>query len=214
MSTVKEQLLQGLDTAVVEMDEELVVQLSNQVIAEGIDPFVAIDQGLSKGMERAGQLFEEEEYFIPELLMCSDAMYAGLDVLKPHLKANRDSKGSVVIGVIQGDTHDIGKNLVKIMLETSGFDVTDLGRDIPPARFVETAIEKNAQIIALSTLMTTTMDGMHEVVQILEKQGIRDRFKVIVGGGPISPGFATRIGADGYATNAAEAVKLATRLVV
>ena len=214
MSTVKEQLLQGLDTAVVEMDEELVVQLSNQVIAEGIDPFVAIDQGLSKGMERAGQLFEEEEYFIPELLMCSDAMYAGLDVLKPHLKANRDSKGSVVIGVIQGDTHDIGKNLVKIMLETSGFDVTDLGRDIPPARFVETAIEKNAQIIALSTLMTTTMDGMHEVVQILEKQGIRDRFKVIVGGGPISPGFATRIGADGYATNAAEAVKLAKRLVV
>ncbi len=213
MSTVKEQLLQGLDTAVVEMDEELVVKLANEVIAQGVDPFEAIDQGLSKGMERAGQLFEEEEYFIPELLMCSDAMYAGLDVLKPHLKTTREKKGMVVIGVIQGDTHDIGKNLVKIMLETSGFDVTDLGRDIPPARFVETAIETNAQIIALSTLMTTTMDGMQEVVQLLVDQGIRDKFKVIVGGGPISPGFATRIGADGYATNAAEAVKLAKRLV-
>ena len=212
-SATEKTLLQGLDTAVVEMDEELVVKLANQVIDEGIDPFEAIDQGLSKGMERAGQLFEEEEYFIPELLMCSDAMYAGLDVLKPHLKTTREKKGTVVIGVIQGDTHDIGKNLVKIMLETSGFDVTDLGRDIPPARFVETAIEQNAQIIALSTLMTTTMDGMQEVVQLLINQGIRDKFKVIVGGGPISPGFATRIGADGYATNAAEAVKLAKRLV-
>jgi dimethylamine corrinoid protein len=213
MASGKEELLQGLDRAVVEMDEELVVELANQVISEGIDPFEAIDQGLSKGMERAGQLFEEEEYFIPELLMCSDAMYAGLDLLKPHLQTTREKKGTVVIGVIQGDTHDIGKNLVKIMLETSGFDVTDLGRDIPPSRFVESAIEKNAQIIALSTLMTTTMEGMQEVVQLLKNQGIRDRFKVIVGGGPISPGFATRIGADGYATNAAEAVKLAKRLV-
>lgn len=213
MSIGKEQLLQGLDTAVVEMDEERVIELANQVIAEGVDPFEAIDQGLSKGMERAGQLFEEEEYFIPELLMCSDAMYAGLDVLKPHLQATREKKGTVVIGVIEGDTHDIGKNLVKIMLETSGFEVTDLGRDVPPARFVETAKELKAQIIALSTLMTTTMDGMKEVVHLLESQGIRDQFKVIVGGGPISPGFATRIGADGYATNAAEAVKLAKRLV-
>jgi corrinoid protein of di/trimethylamine methyltransferase len=213
MSIEQEKLFKELESAVVEMDEERVIKLANQVIAEGIDPFEAIDQGLSKGMERAGQLFEEEEYFIPELLMCSDAMYAGLDILKPHLKTTREKKGSVVIGVIEGDTHDIGKNLVKIMLETSGFEVTDLGRDIPPARFIEIAKEKNAQIIALSTLMTTTMDGMQEVVQLLIQEGIRDRFKVIVGGGPISPGFANRIGADGYATNAAEAVKLATRLL-
>jgi dimethylamine corrinoid protein len=213
MSIEKEKLFKALETAVVEMDEERVIELANQVVADGVDAFEAINQGLSKGMDRAGQLFEEEEYFIPELLMCSDAMYAGLDVLKPHLKTTREKKGTVVIGVIEGDTHDIGKNLVKIMLETSGFDVKDLGRDVPPVRFVETAKELNAQIIALSTLMTTTMDGMQEVVQLLKSQGIRDRFKVIVGGGPISPGFASRIGADGYATNAAEAVKLAKSLL-
>jgi corrinoid protein of di/trimethylamine methyltransferase len=213
MPIEKEKLFKALETAVVEMDEERAIELTNQVVADGVDAFEAINQGLSKGMDRAGQLFEEEEYFIPELLMCSDAMYAGLEVLKPHLKTTREKKGTVVIGVIEGDTHDIGKNLVKIMLETSGFDVKDLGRDVPPVRFVETAKELNAQIIALSTLMTTTMDGMREVVQLLKSQGIRDQFKIIVGGGPISPGFASRIGADGYATNAAEAVKLAKSLL-
>jgi len=137
-----------------------------------------------------------------------------MNILRPHIKQENVSvKQKVVIGVVQGDTHDIGKNLVKIMLETSGFDVTDLGRDIPPLRFVETAKEINASIIALSTLMTTTMDGMGEVVRNLNEQGIRDKFKVIVGGGPISQGFANRIGADGYAHNAADAVKLAKRLV-
>ena len=166
-------------------------------------------------MERAGKLFEEEEYFIPELLMCSDAMYAGLDILKPHIK--RDEQGEkhiVVIGVVEGDTHDIGKNLVKIMLETAGFDVLDLGRDIPPQNFVDKAKEVNAGIIALSTLMTTTMEGMAEVIRILKQENIRDRFKVIIGGGPISQSFADKIGADGYSVNAADAVRLARRLTV
>ncbi len=214
MAQGREELFRKLENAVVEMDEDQVVVLSNQVVAEGVDAFEAIDQGLAKGMERAGQLFEEEEYFIPELLMCSDAMYAGLDILKPHIKAsNVGEKQKVVIGVVEGDTHDIGKNLVKIMLETSGFEITDLGRDVPPARFVDTAREIKADIIALSTLMTTTMDGMQEVVNLLNQQNIRDNFKVMVGGGPISPAFAKRIGADGYAANAAEAVKLAKALV-
>jgi len=214
MSDVKERLHKDLEEAVVEMDEERAVETAKRVVDEGFDAYEAIDKGLAVGMERAGQLFEEEEYFIPELLMCSDAMYAGMDVLRPHIKQeNVAVKQKVVIGVVQGDTHDIGKNLVKIMLETSGFDVTDLGRDIPPVRFVETAKEINASIIALSTLMTTTMDGMGEVVRNLNEQGIRDQFKVIVGGGPISQGFANRIGADGYAHNAADAVKLAKRLV-
>jgi len=156
----------------------------------------------------------EEEYFIPELLMCSDAMYAGLDVLKPHIRINNKvGKHRVVIGVVEGDTHDIGKNLVKIMLESAGFEVFDLGRDIPPIRFVEKAEEVNAKIIALSTLMTTTMDGMAEVINILNRQKIRDRYKVMVGGGPISQRFADKIGADGYSANAAEAVRLARRLV-
>jgi corrinoid protein of di/trimethylamine methyltransferase len=214
MAQQREELFKQLEDAVVEMDEDQVVVLANKVVDEGVDAFDAIDQGLARGMERAGQLFEEEEYFIPELLMCSDAMYAGLDILKPHLTTTSvGEKQKVVIGVVEGDTHDIGKNLVKIMLETSGFDITDLGRDVPPARFVETAREINADIIALSTLMTTTMDGMQEVVNLLEQQNVRDSFKVMVGGGPISPAFAKRIGADGYASNAAEAVKLAKALL-
>ncbi len=213
MSAEKEKLLRELSDSVVEMDEERAVSASNAAVESSIDAFEAIEKGLADGMERAGQLFEEEEYFIPELLMCSDAMYAGLEVLKPHLKRNEEKKGKVVIGVIEGDTHDIGKNLVKIMLETGGFEVVDLGRDVPPRRFVDTARELDANIIALSTLMTTTMEGMDQVIRLLNEENIRDGFKVMVGGGPISPGFAKKIGADGYAVNAAEALKVARQLV-
>ncbi len=212
MAQKKDELLKKLSDAVVEMDEELTVAIAHETLAAGIDAYAAIDGGLSHGMERAGQLFEEEEYFIPELLMCSDAMYAGLEVLKPHLKTTTEKKGTVVIGVIEGDTHDIGKNMVRIMLETGGFEVHDLGRDVPPRVFVDKAKEVNATIIALSTLMTTTMDGMGQVVRLLQEENIRDSYKVMVGGGPISPGFAKKIGADGYAVNAAEAVKVAKEL--
>lgn len=213
MAEGKEVLLQQLAEAVVAMDEEATVAKARESLAADVEAYEAIDQGLSRGMERAGQLFEEEEYFIPELLMCSDAMYAGLEILKPHLKQAGEKRGTVVIGVIEGDTHDIGKNMVRIMLETGGFEVIDLGRDVPPRVFVDKAKEAGAQIIALSTLMTTTMDGMGQVVRLLQEENIRDGFKVMVGGGPISPGFARRIGADGYAVNAAEAVKIARQLV-
>ena len=213
MAKSKEDFFQELSDSVVEMEEERTVTVAQAVVREGEDAYEAIEKGLSHGMERAGRLFEEEEYFIPELLMCSDAMYAGLDVLKPHLKSIAEKKGRVVIGVIEGDTHDIGKNMVRIMLETGGFEVVDLGRDVAPRQFVDKAREIDADIIALSTLMTTTMDGMGKVVRILEEERIRDGFKVMVGGGPISPGFAKRIGADGYAVNAAEAVKVAKQLL-
>jgi dimethylamine corrinoid protein len=214
MSEAKHRLFQDLSDAVVDMDEDKAVAVAREVVDLGVDAYQAIEQGLSAGMERAGVLFDEEEYFIPELLMCSDAMYAGMDVLKPHLRLDGVAeKHKVVIGVVEGDTHDIGKNLVKIMLETSGFEVTDLGRDIAPARFVEKAKEIGAGIIALSTLMTTTMDGMAAVIRQLNEEGIRERFKVIVGGGPLSQGFADRIGADGYAVNAADAIRLARTLV-
>ena len=212
MSNSKDELYKKLAQSVVDMEEEETVALSKQVIVENYDAYEAIDKGLSAGMEQAGKLFEEEEYFVPELLICSDAMYAGLDVLKPHIKArDGEVKHKVVIGVIEGDTHDIGKNLVKIMLETSGFDIVDLGRDVPATTFVEKAKEENAELIVISTLMTTTMEGMNEV--ILNKENIRDRFKVMIGGGPISQSFADKIGADGYSVNATEAVTLARRLV-
>jgi len=210
----KEQLLKELSDAVVDMDEEKTVDVSHAALQNGIDAYEAIDKGLADGMDRAGQLFEQEEYFVPELLICSDAMYAGLEVLKPHLKASEDGeKHKFVIGVIEGDTHDIGKNLVKIMVETSGFEIIDLGRDVPPQQFVDKALEVGAAVIGISTLMTTTMDGIKEVIRLLNAAQVRERFKVMVGGGPISQSFADRIGADGYAINAAEAVRVARQLV-
>jgi len=214
MSQLKERLFKDLSDAVVEMDEEKTVSVAEQIIENEIDAYEAIDRGLSDGMERAGRLFEEDIYFVPELLLCSDAMYTGLNLLRPHIKTDDDAtKQRVVIGVVEGDTHDIGKNLVKIMLETSGFEVFDLGRDIAPRQFVEKAKEIEAAIIGLSTLMTTTMDGMEDVIRLLNEENIRERFKVMVGGGPISQSFADKIGADGYAPNAAEAVKVAKKLV-
>lgn len=215
MSVNKEEIYKRLADAVVNMEEEDTVNICNQVISENFDAYEAINNGLSAGMDQAGKLFDEEEYFVPELLICSDAMYAGLEVLKPHIKAKDENiKQKVVIGVVEGDTHDIGKNLVKIMLETAGFDIIDLGRDVAPFTFVEKAKEEKAKIIVISTLMTTTMEGMSEVIELLNKENIRENFKVMIGGGPISQGYADKIGADGYSVNAAEAVKLAKRLAL
>ena len=212
--TREEELHKGLSEAVVDMDEDLAKELAQAVVDEGFDAYEAIDKGLSAGMEEVGRLYEEEEYFIPELLLCSDAMYAGIEILKPHIKKREDAtRHTVVIGVVEGDTHDIGKNLVKIMLESAGFNVIDLGRDIPAVEFVKAAEEHHAEIIALATLMTTAMPAMREVLEVLEKEAKRGKFKVVVGGGPISPAFAEKIGADVYAVNAAEAARLARELV-
>jgi corrinoid protein of di/trimethylamine methyltransferase len=209
----KEELHQELSDAVVDMDEESAVRLSSVAVQQKFDAFETIDQGLAKGMERAGQLFEDEEYFVPELLMCADALNAGVDILKPHIVHNeQDEKIKIVIGVISGDTHDIGKNLVKLMLSSSGFDLIDLGRDVPPDVFVDRAVEEDARIIMISSLMTTTMEGMSDVLGILDERGLRSRIKVVIGGGPVSQGFADKIGADGYSPNANHAVRLAASL--
>ncbi len=208
-----EEMFEKLSQAVVDMEEEEVEKLSRKCIEEGIDAFEAIDKGLTPGMEQAGKLFEEEEYFVPELLSCAEAMNIGIDVLKPHIVVEGSSeKHKVLIGVIEGDTHDIGKNLVKLMMETSGFEVIDLGRDVDPEDFVDEAVNHNVEIICISTLMTTTMDAIGDVVELLKKKGIRDRFKIMVGGGPVSQAFADKIGADGYSKNAADAVKLAKKI--
>jgi dimethylamine corrinoid protein len=214
MTSQVDQVLSALSDAVVGMDEKLTATLSVKAVEQDVDSLTAIEHGLVDGMNRAGILFEKEEYFIPELLLCSDAMYAGLDILRPHLKhVENKERLKIVIGVVEGDTHDIGKNLVRIMLEASGFEVIDLGRDIPPKKFVDEAIRTNASVIALSTLMTTTMDGMADVIKLLKKENVRDRFKVIIGGGPISQAFADKIGADGYSAGAPTAVKLVKNLL-
>lgn len=208
------ELLNQLAESVCEMEVKTTENLTREALSEGINPLEVLNNGLIKGMDKAGKLFEEEEYFVPELLMCSDAMYTGLAILEPELKKVQTvKKGKVVIGVVEGDTHDIGKNIVKMMLETANFEVIDLGRNVPIEQFIDTAVKEEADIIGLSTLMTTTMGGMEQLIQILKEREIRDRFKVLIGGGPISQSFAAGIGADGYGANANDAVRVADNLI-
>ncbi|MBC6004709.1 Methionine synthase [uncultured Clostridium sp.] len=214
MENSKEILLDKLAKCVLEMEDEEVVDVANEYIKGEFDVYEGISKGLASGMEEAGKLYEEEEYYIPELLLCSDAMYEGINILKPHLKKHQTQEHyRAVVGVVEGDTHDIGKNLFKIMLETSGFEVFDLGRDVPPVDFINKAKEVNADVVGMSTLMTTTMDNMQVVIDLLKKENMRDDVVVMVGGGPISQSFADKIGADGYAHEASKAVKLAKDLV-
>ena len=215
MARSKEELLEALSECVVEMEDEEVVDVAYEYLEAGYPAFDGIMDGLVDGMNKASDLYDAEEYFVTDVLLCSDAMYAGLDVLRPHLPADDTGveKPKVVIGVVEGDTHDIGKNLVKIMLDTAGFEMYDLGRDVPLDNFVDKAVEVGASIICMSTLMTTTMIGMKTVIDKLKERGIRDQFKIMVGGSPISQKYADEIGADGYSVNAVEAVKLAKRLM-
>ncbi|MGN0405549.1 MAG: corrinoid protein [Bariatricus sp.] len=213
MST-KEELLKRLSDGVVDMEEDDVAEAAQEYLDAGYPAYDGIMEGLVDGMNRAGQLYEEEEYFVTDILLCSDAMYVGLDILRPHLPAvEGDRKVKGIIGVVEGDTHDIGKNLVKIMMETAGFEMIDLGRDVPLQKFVDVAKEEQVQFIGMSTLMTTTMEGMATVIRLLEEAGIREQVKVIVGGGPLSQKYAEKIGADGYSPNAVEAVRLVKNLL-
>ena len=215
MPVSKEELLKRLSDGVVEMEEEEVIAACNEYIEAGYPAFDGIMEGLVDGMNRASQLYDDEEYFVTDVLLCSDAMYEGLNILRPHLSAEETAKKKVkgVIGVVEGDTHDIGKNLVKIMMETAGFEMHDLGRDVPLQNFVDKAKEVEASFVCLSTLMTTTMGGMTKVIELLKEAGIKEQVSVIIGGGPISQKFADQIGADGYSANAVEAVKLINRLL-
>lgn len=214
MARSKEELLKLMSDAVLEMEEDDVVDYAQEYLDAGYPAFDGIMEGLIDGMNKASDLYDEEEYFVTDILLCSDALYAGLDILKPHLPAAEgDEKIKAVIGVIEGDTHDIGKNLVKIMMDTAGFEMYDLGRDVPPADFVDKAEEVGARIICMSTLMTTTMGGMKDVIDILNERGIRDKYITMIGGGPISQKYADEIGADLYTVNAVEAAARAKEAV-
>ncbi|TQQ84918.1 cobalamin-binding protein [Peptacetobacter hominis] len=211
----KEEIIKALSDGVLEMEEDVVADLSNEYISLGYPVEEAITEGLIDGMNRAGVLYDEEEYFITDILLCSDAMYAGLDIMKPYMedKSSESNKIKAVIGVVEGDTHDIGKNLVKIMMETAGFEMIDLGRDVSAETFIDTVKKENAELLCMSTLMTTTMSGMSDVIKKLNEEGIREKVKIMIGGGPVSKRFADEIGADGYSSNAVEAVKLANSLI-
>ncbi len=189
-------------------------EVTNAALEAKVDPNELVQKHMIPAMDEVGKRFEANEYFVPELLIAARAMKTSLEILTPHLvNAGVESTGRVVIGTVQGDLHDIGKNLVASMLEGGGFQVVDLGVDVPPEKFVEAAQEKDGTIVALSALLTTTMTMMKTVIEALQKAGIRNNTKVLIGGAPITQEFADEIGADGYSDNASAAVAMARKLV-
>ena len=188
--------------------------LVQQAIDEGIPAQTILTEGLLKGMDVVGEKFKNNEIFVPEVLVAARAMNMGVALLKPLLAAQGvKASGKVCIGTVQGDLHDIGKNLVKIMMEGSGLEVVDLGVDVTAEQFVDTAIEQHCDIIACSSLLTTTMPEMRDVVELAKARGIRDRVKIFVGGAPITPGYSDEIGADVYCPDAATAARSAVALL-
>lgn len=182
-------------------------------LAGGMAAELILKDGLIAAMTEVGRLFEENEYFVPEMLVSARAMQSGLALLKPYLaEAGAASTGKVVIGTVKGDLHDIGKNLVAMMLEGAGFEVVDLGTDAGPDKFVKAVIEHKPHVIGMSALLTTTMPSMSNTVKALQEAGLRDQVKVMIGGAPVTDGFAKQIGADGYSADASSAVRLARAL--
>lgn len=193
---------------------EQAVDVTNQAIADGVEPQAIINGYMIKAMEEVGQRFQRGEAFVPNLLMAARAMKGSLDILKPLMKGDASNTlGKVVIGTVKGDLHDIGKNLVASMLEGCGFEVINLGVDVPSEKFIAAIKENNADILCLSALLTTTMNYMKDVIEALKADGLRDKVKVMVGGAPVTALFAEQVSADGYSEDASEAVALARRLV-
>ncbi len=204
------------EQSVLKGDREGAIELARESLRRGLDVLDVIEKGFSRGVRRAGELWESGEYFLPELAFSAETMKAAVDVLRPTLLSHpskEKTKGVVVIGTIQGDIHDIGKTLVATMLAASGYRVIDLGADVPYDRFVTEAKSLDADLVCMSALLTTTMIGHNEVIQKLKDAGLRTRVKVLVGGAPTSEAWASEIGADGYADNAVEAVHVAEALL-
>jgi dimethylamine corrinoid protein len=210
-------ILQKMADAVIAGNADACAELAEKAHAQGIDAVKAIQEGFSRGMKVVGDKFECGEMFLPEMMQAADAMNAGVAVLKPYVVSQQQQYlaggGKVVLATIQGDMHDIGKNIVKILISTSGFDVIDLGKDVKVSDIVEKAEATKADVIGVSALMTTTMGYMPEVVDELLEMGIRDEFIYLVGGAPVTEEWAKSIGSDGYARDAAEAVRVVKELV-
>jgi len=205
--------LKKLYEAVIAGDTKTAVAVTQQAIAEKMNPASLISDAMIPAMAEVGRLFECEEYFVPELLLSARAMKAALELLRPLLaETGVKPTGKVVIGTVKGDLHDIGKNLVASMLEGGGFEVTDLGVDVSPEKFIAAIQEKRAQIICLSALLTVTVPSMRTTIEALKQAGIRDQVKVLIGGAPVTAEYAREIGADGYGENASVAVTIARQI--
>lgn len=210
----KESIFKRLAEAVVIGDAKIAEEGAREVLAEGIQPYEAIMNGLANGMRVVGEKYETKEYFLPDMLLSADAMYAGLNVLIPHIsKSEMKSKGKIILGVVEGDVHDIGKNIVKVMLTAAGYDVVDIGRDVPTPEFIEKAKSEEAQVIAMSTLMTPTLMSMKAVEDQLKERGLKGKVKTIIGGGSVSEEWRAKIGSDAYGKDAMEAVDKVRMLI-
>jgi corrinoid protein of di/trimethylamine methyltransferase len=208
----KEELLEKLKNGVVEYEEDEVKEAAQQALDDGYDALEMIMDGLAAGMEVVGDLYDRNEYFVPEVLMCADALYAGLDILRPHVPEKEDDvNAQVVIGSIQGDVHDIGKNLVKMMFDVAGWDVHDLGRDVPLENFVEEQLRTDSEVVAMSAMMTTTMLGMKKVIKMIKEKN--PDVAIMLGGAPVTQDVANLFGADGYAESAGNAVSEGIKMI-
>ena len=205
--------LQKLFNAVLNGDQKTSVAVTQEALAEGVDPMELITKYMVPAMDEVGRRFECEDYFVPELLLSARAMKGSLQLLRPLLASRGvQPAGRVAIGTVKGDLHDIGKNLVASMLEGGGFEVFDLGADVPPEKFIAAVRERGVNIVCLSALLTVTMPAMRTTIDALRQAGVREQVKVMVGGAPVTPQFAEEIGADGYSENASSAVALARNL--
>ncbi|MHA1378933.1 MAG: cobalamin B12-binding domain-containing protein [Candidatus Helarchaeota archaeon] len=207
-------IIDELANAVVEGDEVKTKDLAKQIVEQKIDVKEAIIHGLNTGMKIVGEKYEKKEYFLPEIVVCSDAFYEAFEIFKPHILKNIEYKATVVIGVVRGDVHDIGKNITKIFLEAAGYKIIDLGKNVPTENFVEVIKKQNADVIALSTMMTSTLENMREVVNLIKKEGLRQKVKIILGGAAPDDKFALEIGADWYAEDANSAVETLNRHIL
>lgn len=212
---MSEEIYEKLAQAVIDGEVDDVIELANQALDDGLDPLTCINEGLTKGIQRVGELFSSGEYFLPELIIGADVMKSGLDILEPAMLADqkREVAGKVVLGTVKGDLHEIGKTLVGTMLTANGFQVIDIGVDKSSADFIAAIKEEEATIVGASALLTTTMLQQKELVKAIEEAGLREQVKIMVGGAPVTASYANEIGADGYAEDAISAVDIAFRLI-
>lgn len=202
-------ILEKLKNAIVNLDIEGVKEACREAIDAGIPAYKCVSEGMAKGLDIVGEKYEKGEYFLADLVVAGEAMKEGMRVLEPYLRAGEaEALGRVVIGTVRGDMHDIGKNIVATMLSGAGFEVIDLGVDVPPERFIEAVRKHRPHIVGMSALLTTTMMEMEKVIKALEDAGLRSRVKVIIGGAPVSREYAEKIGADAYARDAVEGVSI------
>lgn len=211
----QESFYKEISDAIVSLNRDKAIGFTKKAIEENMNLLEVVEKGFGAGIRRIGDLWEEGEFFLPELMLGGNIVQESMEILLPYLKANKEDiiSGKVVIATIEGDIHSIGKTIVATMLSANGFEVYDLGADVPAEKIINTALEKKANIIGVSALLTTTMIGQKKLIEILEHRGIREKFKVILGGAPVTETWVNECQADGYADNAIEAVKLIKKLM-